>query len=84
MNNWCRALRLIVLLVLFGFGAASAQSWPDYGSCYVICGDQFYEISYLTKEQCCHEHHQCPGEYGSWQGFYWNSYQGMGPEICVN
>lgn len=84
MKSLCRALGLTVLVVLLSVGSVGAQPWPEYGSCYIFCEDQFYEISFTTYSQCCFQSYQCPNDYGYVQGFYWNSYYGVGPQICVN
>lgn len=84
MKSLYRALGLTVLVVLLSVGTVGAQASPEYGSCYLYCGDQLCEISFTTYSQCCFQSYQCPNGYGYVQGFYWNSYSGPGPQICVN
>ena len=84
MKNWYRAFGFTILVAMLGFGSVGAQPWPEYGSCYIFCGDQFHEISNTTYSQCCYEDYPCPNDYGSYHGFYWNSYYTGGPQICDN
>jgi hypothetical protein len=78
-----RILGLVMLFGLSNFAIVKAQIEPEYGSCYIDCGEsQLYEISYTTYRECCQQIHQCPNGYGFFTGYYWNGYYQSGPRLC--
>ena len=80
MKSWVRVLGLFAFLAVVDFSTADAWPWPEYGTCYLTCGEAQYSFQ-STQQECCSGPHYCPD--GSYATFaFWDSYYGS-PEICT-
>ena len=79
MKSLVRLLVLFAILAMVSF--SNVDAWPpEYGTCYITCGETQYPFQ-STLQECCSGPHYCPD--GSFATFaYWEPYYGW-PEICT-